>query len=463
MLPPLTRRRFLKGVGVAGALLPIGCEPIGSEAEPRRLGRILVITADDLGWKDLSCYGNVEVQTPNIDRLAREGVSFDYAFDVTSSCSPSRATYITGQYPHTHGLTGLSHRFPELALPAGYQTLPALLQQAGFYTALEGKWDVANWAPVEGYGYDELLNSILLSLRIQSSQNALTFIDDHQGEPFYLELNFINTHRDVLGDFQQAAGFEVDPAGVTVPEYWALPQWPAIAEVIARYYSQLRLMDSMVGEVLDHLDRLGLTDSTLVVFVSDNGPPFPGNKTSLYDRGTGTPLIFRWPKGLPAGERRDHLCSTVDLTPTILDAIGLSTPTDMEGMSILGIASDGDAPPIRDAIFSEMTYHSSYIPIRAIRTRAYKYIRNYTDRPLGLGDAGDDPYAADLQALGDQRYLLPRPKEELYHLESDPNEQVNLIDDSSHAAALSDLRARLDTHMRDTSDPFLDAPYVIGS
>ena len=93
----------------------------------------------------------------------------------------------------------------------------------------------------------------------------------------------------------------------------------------------------------------------------------------------------------------------------------------------------------------------------------YKYIRNYSDRPLGLGDARNDPYTADLQALGDQRYLLPRPDEELYHLESDPNEQVNLIADSLHAAALIDLRARLDTHMRDTNDPFLGAPYVPGA
>lgn len=460
MLPQLTRRKFLEGVGVgvASALLPIGCN-----AGSRRPERVLVITADDLGWKDLSSYGNVQVQTPNIDRLATGGVSFDYAFDVTSSCSPSRATYITGQYPHTHGLTGLSHRFPELALPAGYQTLPALLQEAGFYTALQGKWDVADWAPIVGYGYHELLNLIPISFFIQDSLTARQFIDEHQAEPFYLELNFMNTHRDVYGNLEQVEGFEVDPAGITVPEYWALPEWPAIAEVVAGYFSQLRFMDSVVGEVLDHLDRLGLTDSTLVIFVSDNGPPFPGNKTSLYDRGTGTPLIFRWPEGLPAGERRDHLCSTVDLTPTILDAVGLRTPADMEGMSILESARNGDSPPRRDAIFSEMTYHSSYLPIRAIRTRTYKYIRNYTDRPLGLGDAGDDAYADDLRALADlPNYLLPRPREELYHLESDPNEQVNLIDDSSHSTALSELRARLDAHMRDTSDPFLDAPYVTG-
>ena len=151
---------------------------------PAAAPNIVVILADDLGWADLGCYGNTFNETPNIDRLATGGVSFDYAFDVTSSCSPSRATYITGQYPHTHGLTGLSHRFPELALPAGYQTLPALLQEAGFYTALQGKWDVANWAPVEGYGYDEFLNLIPVTLYIQSSENAIAYIESHRGEPF---------------------------------------------------------------------------------------------------------------------------------------------------------------------------------------------------------------------------------------------------------------------------------------
>lgn len=124
-----------------------------------------------MGWKDISCYGSPNVSTPNIDRLAAEGVSFDRAFDVTSTCSSSRATYITGQYPHTNGVLGLTHRNQDFVLPAGYETLPALLQRAGYFTAIEGKWDVAFWAPVVDYGYDELLTPVPTTVVIKNASD----------------------------------------------------------------------------------------------------------------------------------------------------------------------------------------------------------------------------------------------------------------------------------------------------
>lgn len=424
---------------------------------------ILVITADDLGWKDVSSYGNQDVATPAIDRLASEGTSFARMFDAASTCSSSRASFVTGQYPHTHGVLGLTHRNPEFALPAGTPILPSWLRDAGYRTAIEGKWDLANHAPPGGYGYDEILNVVPVTTVISGAGRTRAWLREHRDEAFYLEINYMNTHRDGFGRFSAAAGFEVDPEAISVPAYWALPDVEGLREEIANYYSQLLAMDAMIGEVLDELDALGMADDTLVLFVSDNGAPYPGNKTTLYDRGTGTPFILRWPGRIPAGAHRDHLCSTIDLAPTVLAAANLPIPETIQGTSLLPVVDDSGLPGSAE-VFSEMTYHSSYRPMRAIRTADHKYIRNFTDRPHGLGGGRSQPWADPLARHPDARWLSePKPHEELYDLRVDPDERTNLVADAAASATLGDLRARLDAHMQATDDPFVEEEFVEGA
>jgi N-sulfoglucosamine sulfohydrolase len=457
----LTRRRFLgaaAGTSLAALSLP-GCRG-GTYSTDPKLPNILLITGDDLGWKDLGCYGNGAVATPNLDRLARQGCLFTNAFGVASSCSSARATFITGQYPHTNGVTGLTHAHPLRSLSPFHPTLPKLLRAAGFHTALEGKWHVSPYLPTSWYGYEERLSGIFAGdMWIRDSERTREFLHRSRGHRFYFEVNYMSNHRDDSGDFDFVAGFPVDAQSLRVPEYLHLPDWPEIRADLARFYSQTAHMDHMIGEVLDTLDELGLAEQTLVIFVSDNGAPFPGSKMTLYDRGIGTPLLLRWPQRIGAGRTSDQLVSTVDLVPTVLEAVGIATPEWVQGKSLLPLAEGTATGPVRKAVFAEMMYHRDYIPTRAVRTAKWKYIRNFSDAPIGLDQLADEEWAHRLCELPDQPWKEKRVPEEFYDLDEDPHEQRNLVDDPWARRFLGRLRAGLRLHMRDTKDPLRKASF----
>jgi arylsulfatase A-like enzyme len=421
------------------------------------LPNVVLVVADDLGWRDLSSYGNPDVRTPHIDRLAREGVRFSRAFVPASSCSPSRASIMTGQYPHTNGVTGLTHLHLGATLSPFRSTLADHLAEAGHRTGIAGKWHVAPFLPSGWYGYDERMGG-LVDMWIRDAGPLLDFIRSHRARPFYLEINFMNTHRDDEGEFHFDPAFPVDPDAIQIPDYLHLPDWPEIRLELAKYYSQMLRMDAMLGEVLAVLDELGLAENTLVVFVSDNGPPFPGSKMTLYDRGIATPLIVRWPARVPAGQVRHALVSTLDILPTLLEAVGVVVPGTVQGLSFLSLLAEGATDSHREAVFAEMTHHVEYIPTRAVRTERWKYIRNHSDIAIGLDQLDHMEWAHRLCEEPDQPWKRPRVRDELYDLENDPTEQRNLVGDPRHAAILEEMRARLDTHMRESADPFLDAP-----
>ena len=368
----MDRREFIKsasGAAMATALLGAGCGNGRPFAKAGEMPNIILFVADDLGWTDLGCYGSADIKTPNIDRLAAEGVRFTNAFVSASSCSASRASIITGQYPHTNGVTSLTHVRKRTMLSPFKTTLPEILSESGYNTALEGKWHVAPYFPTSWYGYRERLSGMLpKDLLITSADKALKFIEDNKDNAFYLELNYMDTHRDEAGEFSYVDGFPVDPEQIEIPDYYALPDWPEIRAEVAKYYSNAAKMDAMIGRTLDKLDELGLTENTLVCFVSDNGAPFPGNKMTLYDRGIGTPLIFRLPGAISAGAVDDNLINAIDIMPTLLEAAGSPIPDGVQGKSLLSLATGKSAEPLRDAVFAEMTHHVKYLPMRAVRT-----------------------------------------------------------------------------------------------
>lgn len=451
-----SRRGFLKA-GAAALVAPTaGCGDDEAAIGPRN---VVLITGDDLGWRDLASYGNANVVTPALDRLKRGGVAFQRAFDVTSSCSSSRTTYATGQYPHTHGVTGLVHRMPDLSLPEGTPTLASRLRDAGFHTAIEGKWHCASPQAPDAYGYVEVMTTVLTQW-IEDSTQTVAFIERAAARPFYLELNYMNPHRDLRGEFVQHPDHPVDPSAIEIPAYMHLPDVEGLREELAAYSSQVARMDVMIGEVIAALEAHDLLHDTLIVFISDNGPPFPGNKCNLSDRGTGTPLLFHWPAGLPSDVDRDDLVSSVDLLPTLLDLVGVPVPPEVQGRSLVpllyGIGGGGDA------VFSEMTMHASTdaFPMRSVRVDRYRYIRNYNSRPAEI-EGDDQPWVVDVlaQDLPGYRWTAPRVPEELYDLEADPTEQDNLAADAEWEPVLSELRARLDAHMAATGDPYLGAPF----
>lgn len=456
------RRDFLKIAGAASLLAACGSaeDERGASEDPRVPRNVVLITGDDLGWRDLSSSGNPNVRTPNLDRLKRGGVSFRRAFDVTSTCSSSRTTYATGQYPHTHGVLGLVHRLPELSLPEGTPTLASHLRSAGLLTAIEGKWHLAHPQTADAYGYDEVMTGLLTQWILDASQ-TVAFIERFADRRFYFEINYMNPHRNYLGGFEQHPDHPVDPASIAIPEYVHLPDVAGAREELAAYYSQVNRMDAMIGEVVAALEARDLLERTLVVFISDNGAPFPGNKLNLYDRGTGTPFFFHWPRGLPSGIERDELVSSVDLMPTLLDAVGVAIPASVQGRSLMPLLRDPALWDDRGAVFAEMTQHQATpFPMRSVRTDRHRYIRNYSDQPVPMEGEGR-PWVEEVLAmdLPGHRWNAKRVPEELYDLEADPQEQSNLIDSPTHASVLADLRARLDAHMTATKDPYLGRPF----
>ena len=262
-----------------------GCDSDSRPATVSRPPSIILFTADDLGWRDLGSYGdpNLGTQptgTPGLDRLADEGMRFTHAFVTAPSCASSRATLVTGQHPHTHGVIGLTNRRPEqFSLPADTETLASILEDAGYATGVQGKWHISLDAPPHRYGYEENLSPITEWLfNGMDVGKSIDFIRRHADRPFYLEVNSKHTHREVLGDFYFDPEFRIDPDGVEIPAYWHLPDWPEIREEVARYYSQARRMDQIAGELLRTLDEVGIADDTIVIFLSDKRPAVPGGQ-----------------------------------------------------------------------------------------------------------------------------------------------------------------------------------------
>lgn len=446
-----SRRDFLK---VAAASTLAACRDFeGSPSASTTPRNIILLTGDDLGWKDLSFYGNPNVRTPNLDRLARGGVSFDNAFDVTSTCSSSRTTYATGQYPHTHGVVGLVHRLPELSLPEGTPTLASHLRDAGYVTAIEGKWHVAYPGLPDRYGYQEVLSSYAAQW-IHDTDRTIDFLQRFGDRRFFLEINYMNPHRNYVGRFEQHPDHPKDPKAIVIPDYVHLPDVPGVREELAGYYSQVDRMDVLVGELASGLEARGLLAETLIAFISDNGIPFAGNKLNLYDRGTGTPLFFHWPAGLPAAFARADLVSSIDLMPTLLDAAGVAIPEGVQGRSLLPLLRDAARRDDRGVVFSEMTRHEGTpFPMRSVRTERHRYIRNYGDEPVPI-EGEEQPWVAEVLAmdLPGYRWKARRVPEELYDLSVDPQEQNNLAGDPSFASVLTEMRGRLDDHLRATKD-----------
>jgi arylsulfatase A-like enzyme len=408
---------------------------------PRRPNILVVITHDS--GRRFGCLG-AGVDTPHVDRLAEQGALFTRAFCTAPQCSPARASAWTGLYPHRHGLIGLAHLgfrpHPETRF------LPSLLREAGYRTALFGFQHEAPNA--DRLGYDEIR-------RGDAHSTAATlpllreFLDNPPPTPFYACVGLGETHRPF-----PAAGTPDEPATVTVPGW--LPDDPVVRADLADLHGMIRRVDRFVGEVDELLDRTGLADNTLLLYTTDHGVAFPRAKGTLRDAGLGVMLAARGPGGFDGGKRIDRLASTMDLTPTLLELARADIPDGLDGRSLLPLLRDAGAP-WRDHLFAELTYHTAYDPMRAVRTERFKYIRSFEDRPMVFLPHVDAAPTKDLvMQRGEHR--VPRPAELLYDLAHDPFERTNLSDDTAYAGVLAHLRNRVERWMRETGDPLACGP-----
>lgn len=403
---------------------------------------IVYLHSHDTG-RHLQPYGQ-QIPTPNIQRLADQGLLFRQAFAAAPSCSGSRACLLTGQWAHVNGMTGLAHRGWALNDYGRHVVHP--LREAGYWSALIGEQHVSVDAGVLGYDYVVDTGTT----KVQSiAPGARQLLRSRPPQPFFLSIGFFETHRDFF-----------EPSSVRDALYGAppphLPDTPETRADMAAFKASARSLDQGVGAVLHALDENGFADDTLVVLTTDHGLPFPGAKGTLTDRGLGVTLILRGPGGFHGGHVTDALVSQVDLYPTLCEIAGATPPAGIHGRSLLALARERRAE-IRDELFAELTYHAAYDPQRAIRTRRHKLIRHFGDRLEPVLPNVDDSPSKDLLVRAGWG-TRPRPRVELYDLLMDPVEMRNLADDPSHTDVLADLDGRLSRWMRVTADPLLDGP-----
>jgi arylsulfatase A-like enzyme len=404
---------------------------------------IVYIHSHDSG-RYLQPFGHA-VPTPNLQRLATEGMLFRSAFSAAPTCSPSRAALLTRQCPHRNGMLGLAHR--------GFQMedynrhIVHTLQTAGYQTVLAGLQHVA--PKPEMIGYDEILTPKGQPSAVRVAPVAVEFLNRKQTKPFFLDIGFFETHR----EYPEPA--KDDDERYMLPPT-PIPDTPATRKDTAAYHASARVLDHGVGQVLDALDRNGLTANTLVISTTDHGVAFPLMKCNLEDFGWGVSLIMRGPGGFTGGKVSDAMVSHLDVFPTICELLGIQKPAWLEGKSMMPVVK-GAASEINDEVFAEVNYHAAYEPKRAVRTHRYKYIRRYGDKHTPVLPNCDDGLSKSVWVEHGWKNMV-LPEESLYDLIFDPAEHNNLAGDAGSRPVLADMRQRLDRWMRATNDPLLRGP-----
>lgn len=446
----MNRRAFLASLAA----------PAIAQPRPRN---ILLLIADDLGLHT-GAYGDPAARTPHLDRLASEGVRFTHAFCTTASCSASRSVLHSGLYNHANGQFGHAHDFHHFSYHDFVRPVSSLLKDAGYWTGVVGKMHVS---PGARFRWD--LDSEANDRDVRSlAARARGFILSAGSNPWFLQVGYGDPHRSGAGtDFSNkpypgVTPVRFDPARVSVPSF--LPDNAATRGELAEYYQAANRLDQGIGMMIEVLRDTRQWENTLVVFLSDNGMPFPNAKTNLYEGGVRLPLIVRSPSQSRRGLVNTAMVNWADLAPTFLEWAGAKAHSyPLHGRSFLSVL-ERESPAGWDQVFFSHTFHeiTMYYPMRGVRTRRYKYIRN-------LFPELEFPFATDLFAsatwqsvrrggmLGKRKAAdyLKRAPEELYDLSSDPDEVRNLAGEAAHRDTLIRLRAATEKFRRDTNDPWL--------
>jgi N-sulfoglucosamine sulfohydrolase len=460
-------KTFLLAIGISALLVITGMYFLGDtrDSRPNRLDtaetspltprpNIVILIADDMGWNDLGAYGNPSVHTPNIDRLAANGLRFDNAFLTTSSCSASRASILTGKYPHSNGLVHLHQ-----ALPADEITVAQLLGRAGYHTEAVGKWHLGPEI------LDHFSNVIDERTDTGTEQWVERLRQRPSDKPFFYWLASRDPHRPHEAS-EQSVSMIYDPDTLAIPAGFV--DGPGTRKVLANYYREVTRFDHDVGRVVAELEHQGVLDNTLIIVMSDNGRPFQLAKETLYDDGIKTPLIVHWPRTVPKPEVRKQLISSIDLAPTLLELAGLPVSQGMQGYSFASVLTNPERA-IREYVFAERNWHSQNYHERAVRSLKYLYKENqfpfhglcnpspYQGKAyLELRQAYD---AGLLDSVQSACFAEVRDKTELLAVDENGYAQLrNLADASEHADALETLSTALGRWRRETGD-FDYVPY----
>ena len=462
------RRNFIKLAGLSAASLVVsGSEGVvGVRAVAERPNILLLVSED--GGPDLGCYGNPYCKTPNLDALAKKGIRFTNAYVTQAGCSPSRASFLTGTYPHENGQIGLAtHKYH--MYKKNTPNIVRSLKEAGYRTGRLGKLHV-NPESAFPFDYHKSASRHRRDVK-QTAEYSREFITQSD-EPFFLMISYADTH---VGRIQkspdafpkQAKGLPKNP--LTAKDVKALPALgvdsPLIRATTANYYNCYSRLDTGIGMVLDYLKKAGKGENTLIIYLSDHGPQMSRGKMTNYDFGTRIPLIIYDPQ-LSKPSVNDKLVSTIDLMPTILDRAGLPCPDHLNGKSLMPFVK-GRSAEWRAHLFTEYHVHwpETFFPARSVRDKRYKLtvnlLQNQTN-PLYYQYIGDcyqwDVLEGDLKKASPkiqkayETFKSPPPLE-LYDLENDPYEFVNLIDHPELKPVVDRLLDQMKKWQEETDDP----------
>ncbi|QHI68280.1 sulfatase family protein [Tichowtungia aerotolerans] len=447
---------------------------------------ILLITTDDQGLQ-VGCYGDELARTPNLDRLAEQGVRFTQAYIAQASCSSSRSAILTGLYPHQNGQFGLTNDYE---MHPGIETLPAMLKKEGYHTGIIGKLHVR---PESAFPFDFWEIKSAKDTRHVRNVNRSTqhFLDSVGSKPFFLMVNLFDPHRPYDAESNQCDGLPEKPLGpddIKPFEFMGVDT-PELRAEVAAYYNCVARLDTGIGLLMETLEQRGLSDNTLVVFLGDHGVPFTRAKVSCYEAGEQVPFIVRWPKGR-SGSVCDRLISSVDIVPTIAELVDFKPRTELSGQSLVPLL-EGKEPPWRQFVCAEYTAHRKehFYPRRSIRNTRYKLVHNLLHErinPLtGIGpvravsETGAVKNGSSWNVLNPEFYQSGRfyggsseqiraayaayrdaPEYELYDLEKDPFERVNLVGNPEVAQVFETLKTNLENWQAETDDSFADSKYL---
>ncbi len=426
---------------------------------------IIIFISDDQNQMDVGCYGNREVATPHMDRLASEGMRFNRAYAASSMCTPSRSNMFTGLYPFRNG-SQMNH----FAVQPSIKSLPHYLQPLGYRVALAGKSHIL---PQSSFPFEYISSEMgkyqPIECRSDPKGETVRFIQEHFAKQSEQPLCLIVATWWPHVPWMPNRDF--DPKKLTVPGY--LVDTKETRQALAAYFQSITEADKLLGNILEAVEDTGEKDNTVFMFFSDQGAQFPSAKWTTYDMGLKVPFLVRWPGKVQAGSISEAMISLTDLTPTLIDLAGGDVVEGLDGESFTEVLL-GEKDMHRPYIFAETSvephYWYNYVPARTIITDdGYHYIKNYVpgarfithidrvERNMFYFDSWIEQAKEDEQA----RFLLHRysyrPSEELYNLKADAQEFHNLAKEPEQAQLLTKLRVMLSNELieQGETDPMI--------
>ncbi len=426
-----------------------------AEIQNNQAPNIVLIIADDCRMLDLGCYGSPDAVTPNIDRLAGEGLKFNNFFQATAMSSPTRHCLLTGLYP-VRSDAYPNHTF----INEGVKTLPAYLKENGYRVAHQGKRHIS---PLSSFPFEYLDGIDAKGLKDVDIEKIEIFISDVAATetPFFLYIASNDPH----SPWTRGDRSLFDAEKINLPP--TLVDTKETREEYVKYLAEIHQLDSDVGKVDGLIKKYGLTDNTVFIFTSEQGHSFPFAKWTCYDAGLQTGFIIRWNGVIKPGSETNAMCEYVDVTPTIIDIANGNVPDDIDGQSFLPVIK-GEKDTFKDDTYSIQTSRGilsgpDYYGIRSVRNARYRYIKNLTPgvkfdcvstRKKDVVWASWQKEAQEGNKFAKERIKLyrNRPAEELYDIVNDPFQMNNLASNPKYTSIKNEMKDKLEKWMEQQGD-----------